>query len=327
MGPRVPTWLLALLVVGALGGAGWLFWSERGADDASRDAPAEEASDESNDVLSLPDEDAADDDGSGRRGDAGRDRLGDRDGDGIADDPDADDARDDLPAAFASLRGRRVALVPAAASGSGDVTRLVQVGDLRVPCATPGAAGVLEQEVAALGASSELLARAGATRTGSAAASTSGATDAASATGAARADDLGATSCVDARVRSFDDADVAVVLRVDPKATAPRVLAGRPSARGTDADSATLAAEVAAALDVDATTATSAATRSLLARAGAIDAADGAAVVLIELPASRVADDARRDAAATDLVGALAAFLSRADQAPADETPADETSN
>ena len=58
----------------------------------------------------------------------------------------------------------------------------------------------------------------------------------------------------------------------------------------------------------------SAATRTLLANTGAIDAPAGASVVLVELPAKRLAEEGALAVIVDDVVGAVAAHLARADQ-------------
>jgi hypothetical protein len=299
----VPTWLLALVVIAALGGSAWLFWGDLTADDAgpaTKQAPTK-TTDESADELSLPDDDAPTDER--RRGDEGRDRLdsdadaSSSDEDGSADDSDEDDALpDDLPTTWSSLRGRRIALTAASSDGTGDRARLVRVQGLKVPCATPTSRDALEVELA--------LAAVTADRLDTAKASVAG----------TREDEFNSETCVDARVKAFGDADVALVYRVVPEGDTPRVLVGR--ATGTpDASSTTLAAEIAAALDLDAVTPSkSAATRTLLANTGAIDAPDGASVVLVELPATRLTEEGALATIVDDVVGAVAAHLARADE-------------
>ncbi len=299
----MPTWALALVVAAALGGSAWLFLGDLTADDSATDTSntpkQEEPVDESADELSLPDDKEPTDER--RRGDEGRDRLDSDIDDGPADSDEqsADDGEagtGDLPAAYASLRDRRIALGAASSEGTGSVSRLVRVHGLRVPCATPGPANALTVELAALTLMAERLSSAQATVIGT------------------RADRFGAAACVNSRVATFADADVALVVRVAPTGETPRVIVGRPTG-APDASSTTLAAELAASLDLDAVTpARSAATRTLLANAGAVDAPGGASVVLVELPAKALVEDGALDALVDDVVGAMAAHLSRADE-------------
>lgn len=269
------------MVLATLGGSAWLFWNDRstsGDEPRTRTETTVEDVDTSNDVLSIPDEEDLPEDRTETK-DTGEDAT-----------------PEDLPSTFSSLRDRRIALAAASSSGSGTVDRLVDVEGLKVACATPAAGDILAYELALAGATSDLLTRARATIVG--------------------ADDEGtfrATSCVDERVAAFRDADVAMVYRVVAASTAPRVLVGRASG-APQPDSVTLAAELAAALELKgATAATAASTRSLLARAGAIDAAEGADVVLVELPDEQVTDDAKRESVVRAIVGAIATHLSRAD--------------
>ena len=301
----MPTWVLALVVLAALAGSAWLFWGDLTADEPK--APSSESSgqtaDESGDVLELPDSEEPTDER--RRGDDGRDRLdpgaatdGDEDADSDADaDADADALPADLPAAYASLRDRRIAIVAASSDGTGEVKRLVRVEGLRVPCATPATRDALQVELALAAVTADVLDSAKATVAGTA------------------EDEFGSETCVDARVKSFTDADVALIYRVVPEGDDPRVIVGRPT--GTpDASSTTLAAEIAAALGLDAVTPSkTAATRTLLANVGAIDAPDGASVVLVELPATRLAEEGALKVFVDDVVGAVAAHLARADEA------------
>lgn len=298
----MPTWALALVVVAALGGSAWLFWGDLTsdtADDTSTRPKQEQPVDESADELSLPDEQEPTDER--RRGEEGRDRLDSDvkdDATDSGDDPatDADRLPSDLPAAYASLRGRRIALFAASSEGTGDVARLVRIQGLRVPCATPGPKDALTVELAMATLMSERLDAARATVVGT------------------RADRFGAATCVDARVSTFDDADVALVLRVTPDAETSRVIVGR-STGAADAGSTTLAAEIAAALDLGAVTpAKAASTRTLLANTGAIDSPGGASVVLVEIAAAALVEDGSLEVLVDDVVGAVAAHLARADQ-------------
>lgn len=299
----MPTWALALLVVAALGGSAWLFWGDLTGDDEDRQAtttPTPAATvDESADELSLPDDTEPTDER--RRGTQGRERLDSE----VPDDPDRTDAdtpagadadAGEQPATYANLRDARITLLAASSEGTGNAARLVRVQGLRVPCATPGPKDALTVELAALTLMSERLDAAQAAVVGD------------------RSDRFGAATCVNDRVAKIADADVAIVVRVTPSGDAARVIAGRPT--GTSVSSSTtLAAEIAAALDLAAVTpSTSAATRTLLANTGAIDSPDGASVVLVELPAKLLVEDGALDAAVDDIVGAIAAHLSRADE-------------
>ncbi len=294
----MPTWALALVVGASLVGSAWLFLADRSDDSAQDAASTSTKEDRAESVLSLP-KGGDEPTDERRRGAEGRKRL---DADPTTTTNADGDATTDtgLPPSFASLKGRRVALAAASSEGNGDVARLMRIGSLRVPCATPGS--TVGTELAIATAMSELLSRAGATTVGN------------------DDDAFSRTQCVDRRVRAFGDADAAVVVRV-VDGTVPRVLVGRPS--GTpDGDSISLAAEMAAALDLPAVTpARSAELRSLLANSGAIDAADGAAVVLIELPETSISDDGSRRSLVEDLVGAIAAFVARADQRPDASAP------
>lgn len=301
----MPTWVIALVVVAALGGSAWLFLRSPSSDaptDTTTTQPREEAADESADVLSLPDDEEPTDER--RRGEEGRDRLDADVDDGAAGSDDhTTDGTDGtktgagrLPAAYASLRERRIALLAASSEGTGDASRLVRVQGLRVPCATPGPRNALALELAGLALLSERLSAANATVIGT------------------RSDRFGAATCVDARVATLKDADVALVLRVAPSSEQPRVIVGRPTG-SPDTSSTALAAEVAASLDLAAVTPSrAAATRTLLANTGAIDSPKGASVVLVELPATALVEAGSLEIIVDDLVGAIAAHLSRADQ-------------
>ncbi|MCW2921685.1 MAG: hypothetical protein JWL76_1559 [Thermoleophilia bacterium] len=289
------------MVVGALGGSAWLFAGDLIDGDTKPAKPAPtDSTDETGDVLSLPNGDEPTDDR--RRGTEGRDRLDPDTGaagtttDESSTDTEDDPAAADLPAAYASLRDRRIAIVAASSDGTGDVTKLVRVSGLRVPCATPGARDALEVELAMATLTADVLDTANASVTGS------------------REDEFGSETCVDARVKGFADADVALVYRVVPDGDDPRVLVGR-AIGAPDASSTTLAAEVAAALGLDAVTASrTAATRTLLANVGAIDAPEGASVVLVEVPATRLTEEGSLQVIVDDVVGAVAAYLARADE-------------
>jgi hypothetical protein len=292
--PRVPTWALVLLVLAALGGAAWLFVADAVDPGSGGDSGAETSTvDESDDVLSLPNDDEPTD--GRRRGEEGRDRLDDEDERGSGE-GDAGDLDPDLPSAYASLRDRSVAVTVASAAGSGNADRLVRIGALRVPCAGLADAEALAAEQGVAAAAHDLLGRSGAELAGD--------------------PEADAATCTNARAKVVDGAEFAVVLRVDPKARAPRVFAGRPTA-AADEDTVILAAELAATLGVDEVTpTTSRAARTLVTNAGAIDSPGGARVVLVELPASRVVNEAARQAVARDLADAIAAVAARADQAP-----------
>lgn len=306
----MPTWLLALVVIAALAGSAWLFLGDLTKDGpSSTSTTAQEEADESGDVLSLPKDDEPTDER--RRGTEGRDRLDPDTGASTTDaanaDADADaDLPDDLPAAYASLRDRRVAIVAASSDGTGDVAKLVRVEGLRVPCASPGSRDALEVELAMAAVTADVLQSAKARVDGS------------------REDEFASETCVDARVKTFADADVALVYRVVPAGDEPRVIAGRATG-APDANSTTLAAEVAAALGLDAVTpAKTAATRTLLANSGAIDAPAGASVVLVEVPATRLTEQGALKVIVDDVVGAVAAYLGRADQPDTGEPSSDE---
>jgi hypothetical protein len=124
------------------------------------------------------------------------------------------------------------------------------------------------------------------------------------------------TGCADARAKRFDDADVAVVVVVDDRG---RVMTwpGRPAADLDDASSRAsrrLAAELATALDAGSTRLpTGTPGWDVVGRTGAVDLSGGAAVVLVELDAAALADEAARDELALALATGIARAAARAD--------------
>ncbi len=273
----VPTWLLVVGVVLALGGSAWLFAAERGADDGDStnvEAPSDgdDRRDDSNDVLVLPDpEDAATDDAD--------------------DEADADDSADDetdRSALVANLRGRRVALAAASASAPGSKMRIVRIGSLRLPCAALADDGRAANEGAFIDELRSRLDDAGAV--------------------VVRADEPAA--CLDVRARRMRDADLALVVAAGSGDEA-HVFAGQPTlGTNNERQSTALAQELAASLELDgvANARRTDAVRRRVLRTGALDIAGGSAVALLELPADQLGGDS-----AAAIVEALALVLSRAD--------------
>lgn len=273
-GPRPPRWLVALLVAGCLLTAAALFWRDaRDGEQTSPEASAGRSREQADSVLELPgeraDQTTTDADAS-RRGDQGRKRL-DADGGAATRNDDAAEpgsdasASEPLPAVFAALRGRRIALAPASTTVAGDADRSVTVAGLRVACAALADADRVAREAAAIARVASVLQQAGATviRVG---------------------DSTGRGGCVDARVATLEGADLALVIGSSSSA-ATRVLAGA-AGPGDDAtaNSADFAAELAAALELRGVTRPDDADVRRLRQAAAIDLPDGAAVVLLELP-------------------------------------------
>lgn len=271
-GPR--GWLLALLVLGALVAAAWLFWSEARDEDRQRaETAAPEERELAEGVLDVPDPDEQDDDR--RRGEEGRSRLdagtrrdrptGD---DGASSDDDGDASAEPLPAVFANLRGRRVSLAPASARGGGDPRRVVKAGGVRVACARRYDADRLAHELAVLERLAQMLDRAGAEVV---------------LLGAEGGD----AGCVDVRVGELHDSELALVARAGA-VRRPHALPGRPG-RGIDAksrrESVAFAAELAAALGAgEPVRRTTPALDRLLAESAAIDRPGGAATAMVDLP-------------------------------------------
>lgn len=286
---RVPTALLALAAVAALLAAAWLF-AGGGGDDGTgsiTDAP-DPGREQAEGVLDLPDEEEPTD--ARRRGDEGRDRLDDPDG-GDSSDPDqADHPDEDLPAIAANLQGYRIALGTASAPAPGNVERRVAVGDLRVRCADAVDPAREAQEAAVVAALADLVQRAGGR--------------------VVRSD--APPACVDERARRLDRGTLGVVLSAQDGRLAT---AGR-SARGNgDASSRTLAAELAAALDLDPPTpAELTPARRRATSGGAIDLPGRAAVAWVEFEAGL--DEAGVDELARALLEGLAATAARADVNP-----------
>lgn len=286
------------MVLACLGAAGVLFWLDARDDGEprTRTAPVEER-ELAEGELQVPDDDVDDD---RRRGAPGRNRLeqGRGGSDDAIDNPaDADDDDDEalpgadsstpLPAVFRHLEGRDVVLLPASMGARGNARALVSVGGLRVPCAAATDPARLARELDLATALRTVLERAG-----------------------ARVTSLGPEAgCVDTRVRRLERGELALVVRA--VASGGRVLAGRPAA-GMDAaarrPSETLAAELAAALSLQAPRAPDAAARTLLARTAAIDLPGGAAVALVELAAGA---GATSDSLAFSIARGLAVTASR----------------
>lgn len=291
----IPSWLLAVPVVAALGGAGWLFLA---GDDDRREGRQTDTTprEQADDVLSVPepDEDAT---SPGRREDRGRERLdegrGD-DGDASTDDEpaDEDDTGEDDEVREV-LRGRRITFSAASVSAAGDRDRLVGAGGLRIPCASMANAAQLELEQELLERLRERFAASGAVvRT---------------------LPDTSGGSCVDVRMRVLERAEFAIVVRAGD-VREPRVLAARPAAGVTaagTADSVALARELATALGIGEAETASSATESLLARVAAVDLRGGAAVAFVDLRRNDLAVEATLDRTATQVVDALAVLAAR----------------
>ncbi|MCW2923652.1 MAG: hypothetical protein JWM98_1056 [Thermoleophilia bacterium] len=300
----MPSWVLPLVVVGALAGAGWLFLADGGGSSGSghRAAPSKASPkrEQAEGELSVPEGDSADS-GAQRRAAAGQGRIegddaADAPSDGTGTDADTDAetgaATASLPPVTASLAGRRIALAPASASTATGTAAgaLRKVGALRLPCASARDAARLPIELALLDRVAVLLRRADAT--------------------VVRVDDAAhAVPCVDVRVRVLESAELGVVLRADPGGGG-RVFAARSDRGGkvpAPAGATSLATELGGALrlgGVDA--ATVPAVRTLLGRAGAVDRVGGGDTALLEVGIAADASPAALDAVALDIVRGLA---------------------
>ena len=303
-GPRIPTWLLVTAVVGLFATATLLFFT--GDDDSGAPAtPTTTDRSTADDVLELPDEEDGQDTDARRRGELGRDRLDDE-GNAAKDttDPDdelsADAQKLGLPATAANLRGRTITIVPASARSAESGAKPVTIAGVRTTCARERDANSLAVELSLAARIDSLIDAAGATPRR---------------IDAERTHDL---ACPSKRLADQEASDIVVVLEVeadDPQ----RVIAGRAVGKLPAAEQATakmLAAELAAALDVD-STAPKRSDAQLLTDRGALDAPGGATVVYVRMS---VDDDADLDALALRLVSALAAAAT-VQEADADRAP------
>jgi hypothetical protein len=293
----VPGWLLAAIVAACLATAGWMFWADARLDDATKtDTTSTEDRELAEGVLDVP-KDSGDSDDDSRRGDVGRDRLdagqGTDDGAGDSTDDAPEPDAEPLPPVLKNVAGHEIALAPASVGAGRVADRMVKVGGLRVPCAGGADADRIEAELELLGRVRDVLERAGATVV---------------LLGA----EPGGAGCADARAVELDHADLALVLGSGDKQAL--VLPGRPA---TDADRASRAAsnrfalELGGALDVDGADDATAAERTRLADAGAIDLADGAALAYAE---AVVGSDADADALAIAIARAMALTLVAAER-------------
>lgn len=294
---------MSALVLLALGGATWLFATgdEDAPDQSAQQAPAATtpADDRIDGVLSLPSDTTAKPTDSRRRGTQGRDRIDPESAvtspDAPTDDDEPDDAR---PAVLANLKGQTIALGAASSPTPGSPTRLVQVGELKVPCgggADPSRATVELDLIARL---DKVLTDAGARVT--------------------LVDDPAA--CVDVRARRAKAADMTIIVRHGDSAAA-RVFPGRATRVSTKvapatAPTARLTNEIAiAAFGLKAATAArNASDRLVLNQAGAFDLTGGSAMTLVELPA-RVAPIGDRTKLALSIATAMGVVAAGPQQA------------
>lgn len=301
---RIITGLLLTFTLLALGTAAWLFLA-----DARRDEPSTTHSskvtttqEKAESVLKLPNSDSPE-------GAESKDRLGEQRLDpketisgsqskGDSDDSSLDSTTDQ-PSVMRTLKERSIALAGASSAGPSQSTanKSVKIGNLRTECAGLTAPNRSKAEQDLLDRISSALTRAHALVTRS---------------------DL-PPACTNDRIQRAANSSVLIVVRAGTAKDA-RVFAGRSSNQTNRPSraSVTLAAEVAAALDLkQVTQAKSGEALDLVTRSGAIETKAGPATILIEIDLRKI-QAAELNQIALDVSTAMAVYLSRADSAKND---------